>query len=156
MLKRMLSVARGTWFSLPVQLLLLHFRRQQVLLVFWYLLFAVVNGSFLYRLGAHMLYLYPEYLGEVDFVSTMLVGVSVGIFVLSWNITTFILHSRHVEFLATTTQPFLKYCFNNALLPLIFLVFYLAEAVTYARTQELLGWQEILWLCCGFVSGIFV
>lgn len=152
----MLSVARGTWFSLPVQLLLLHFRRQQVLLVFWYLLFAVVNGSFLYRLGAHMLYLYPEYLGEVDFVSTMLVGVSVGIFVLSWNITTFILHSRHVEFLATTTQPFLKYCFNNALLPLIFLVFYLAEAVTYARTQELLGWQEILWLCCGFVSGIFV
>ena len=150
----MLPYARGIWFSLPVQLLLLHFRRQQVLLVFWYLLFAVVNGSFLYKLGAHMLYLYPEYIGEVDFVSTMLVGVSIGIFILSWNVTTFILQSRHVEFLATTTQPFLKYCFNNALLPIIFLVFYMVKAISFTRTQELLNFQEIVWLCSGFLTGL--
>ncbi len=154
MIRRLLPYARGVWFSLPVQLFLLHFRRQQALLLFWYLLFAVVNGSFLYKLGANMLYLYPEYLGEVDFVSTMLLGVSIGIFILSWNITTFILHSPHVEFLATTTQPFLKYCFNNSLLPLIFLVFYLVKAISFTYVQELLNWQEITWLTAGFLTGL--
>ncbi len=156
MIKKVLAYLRGIWFSLPVQLLFLHFRRYQALLLFWYLLFAVVNGSFLFKLGAHMLYLFPEYLGHVGFVSTMLVGISIGIFIMSWNITTFILHSSNVEFLATTTQPFLKYCFNNALLPLIFLVFYLVKAVAFAHVQELLKWGEILWLMGGFLTGLIL
>jgi hypothetical protein len=154
MLKKLLPYFRGVWFSLPVQLLFLHFRKNQALLVLWYLLFATVNGSFLYKLGAHMLFLYPEYQGNVDFVSTMLVGAAIAIFFMSWNITTFILHSSHVEFLATTTKPFLKYCFNNALIPLIFLVFYLFKAISFTRVQELLKWSEILWLTGGFVTGL--
>lgn len=154
MSKNIFPYIRGIWFSLPVQLLLLHFRKYQGLLLLWYLLFAVVNGSFLHKLGAHILYMYPEYLGQVDFVSTMLVGISIGIFILSWNITTFILHTKHVEFLATTTQPFLKYCFNNAVLPLTFLLFYLVKAVGFTRTQELLQWQEIIWLTSGFMVGL--
>jgi Patatin-like phospholipase len=156
MFKRLTPYIRGFWYSLPIQLLMLHFRRNQVLLLFWYLLFAVVNGSFLYKLGAHMLYLYPEYLGKVGFVSSMLVGISIGIFIMSWNITTFILHSRQVEFLATTMQPFLKYCFNNALLPLIFLVFYLIKGIAFSRFQELAGWDEIFWLTAGFLTGLFL
>jgi hypothetical protein len=154
MFKRLLPYIRGVWYSLPVQLLLLHFRKNQVLLLFWYLLFAVVNGSFLYRMGAHMLYLYPEYLGKVGFVSSLLVGVSIGIFIMSWNITTFILHSRQVEFLATTMTPFFKYCFNNGLLPLLFLVFYMVKGISFARYQELAAWDEIFWLIAGFISGL--
>src|SRR4029079_7117625 len=100
----------GFWYSLPVQLLLLHFKRYQVLLLFWFILFSTVNGTFMHRFGAHMLYLYPEYLGHVNALSLSLVGVAVAIFVMSWNITTFILHNKHIRFLATTTQPFLKYC----------------------------------------------
>ena len=156
MFKRLLPYIRGVWYSLPIQLLLLHFRKNQVLLLFWYLLFAVVNGSFLYRMGAHMLYLYPEYLGKVGFVSSLLVGVSIGIFIMSWNITTFILHSRQVEFLATTMKPFFKYCFNNGLLPFLFLVFYLVKGISFARYQELAGWDEIFWLIAGFLTGLFL
>lgn len=154
MFKGLLPYAKGIWFSMPVQLLLLHFRYQQVLLLFWYLLFATVNGTFLFKLGAQILYLYPEYLGEVDFVSCMLLGISIGIFILSWNITTFILHTPHVEFLATTTQPFLKYCFNNSLLPLIFLIFYISKTIEFTHAQELLKWQEITWLLAGFLTGL--
>lgn len=156
MFKRLLPYIRGIWYSLPVQLLLLHFRKNQVLLLFWYLLFAVVNGSFLYRMGAHMLYLYPEYLGKVGFVSSLLVGVSLGIFIMSWNITTFILHSRQVEFLATTMKPFFKYCFNNGLLPFLFLVFYMVKGISFARYQELAAWDEIFWLIAGFLTGLFL
>ena len=38
---------RGFYYSFPVQLLFLHFRKYQVLLVFWFILFTVVNGSFM-------------------------------------------------------------------------------------------------------------
>ncbi|MCU0374262.1 MAG: patatin-like phospholipase family protein [Chitinophagaceae bacterium] len=147
---------RGIWFSLPIQLLLLHFRKNQVLLFFWVILFAVVNGSFLYKLGAHMLFLFPEYLGTVGFLSCLWVGFALGIFILSWNITTFILHSRQVQFLATTRQPFLKYCFNNALLPLFFLIFYLVKAVGFTAKQELLQAGSIVWLISGFLAGLLL
>ena len=103
----------GTFYSLPVQLFLLHFRKYQVFLVFWYILFSTVNGSFMNTYGANSLFLAPEYLGNVNFLSATIVGVSVSIFIMSWNITTFILHGKHIKFLATTAQPFLKYCINN-------------------------------------------
>ena len=120
----------GFFYSLPVQLLFLHFRKYQVFLLFWYILFSTVNGTFMNTYGANSLFLAPEYLGNVDFLSSMLVGISVAIFIMSWNITTFILHGKHLKFLATTAQPFLKFCINNAVLPLIFLIFYLFKAIS--------------------------
>ena len=54
------------------------------------------------------LFLSPEYLGDVSPISAAIVGMATGIFIMSWNITTFILFSRHFRFLATTTKPFLE------------------------------------------------
>ena len=114
----------GFWFSFPVQLLLLHFRKYQVFLVFWYILFSTVGGGFMRAFGADSLFLGPEYFGKITALSTAIVGFAVGIFIMSWNITTFILFSKYFRFLATTAQPFLKYCINNAALPILFLIFY--------------------------------
>ena len=144
----------GFWRSMPVQLFLLHFRRYQVFLVFWFILFATVAGNFLYTFGANSLFLAPEYFGEVTIFSTAIVGFAIGIFVMSWNITTFIMHSKNVRFLATTEQPFLKYCINNALLPLCFLIFYLIKAINYAHFQELLKVTDIFLLTAGFTGGM--
>ena len=146
----------GLWRSLPVQLFLLHFRRYQIFLILWYILFATVAGNFMFAFGANSLFLAPEYFGEVNAFSTAIVGFAIGIFFMSWNITTFILHSKNVLFLATTEQPFLKYCINNALLPLAFLVFYLVMAVNYAVYQELFHGWKILALIGGFTGGIIL
>ncbi len=146
----------GFWFSLPVQLCLLHFRRYQVFLVFWYILFSTVAGGFMRTFGADSLFLAPEYFGKINVLSTAIVGFALGIFIMSWNITTFILFSKYLRFLATTAQPFLKYCINNAVLPIIFLVFYFIKAVTYARYQELFGTVDILWMVVGFAAGIIL
>src|SRR3954470_4874445 len=75
----------GFFYSLPVQLLLLHFRRYHVLLIFWYILFATVSGYFLEPYGANSLYLAPEYLTQVSALSTMIVGFAIGVFIMSWN-----------------------------------------------------------------------
>ncbi len=76
-----------------------------------------------------------------------------GIFIMSWNITTFILFSRHFRFLATTTKPFLKYCINNAVLPLIFLVFYLFKVIQFSKDKELLSTGTLFLLTMGFLAG---
>ena len=144
----------GFFYSLPVQLLLLHFRRYHVLLIFWFILFATVSGYFLEPYGANSLYLAPEYLTQVSALSTMLVGFAIGVFIMSWNITTFILHARHIRFLATTEQPFLKFCVNNAVIPVLFLIVYFYNLSDYNANEELLDTWEILALIGGFLGGL--
>ncbi len=156
MLKKIKPYLNGFWYSLPIQLLLLHFKRYQIILFFWYLLFATLNGNFMYKFGAHMLYLTPEYLGKVNMLSMGLVGLSIGIFVISWNITTFILNHQHIRFLATTAQPFLKYCVNNAIIPLAFLIFYFVKFIQFSSSQELLSAGKIFLLLSGFMLGLIL
>ncbi|RFM30429.1 patatin-like phospholipase family protein [Deminuibacter soli] len=143
----------GFYYSLPIQLFLLHFRRYQIFLIFWYVLFATIAGDFMQNFGAYALYLSPEYLGSVNSISTSIVGFSIGAFIMSWNITTFILHSKHIRFLATTAQPFLKYCINNGIIPVAFLIFYFYKAVEHNHYRDLLGARDIFFLAAGFTSG---
>ena len=150
----MKKVAQAFWFSLPIQLLVLHFRKYQIFLLFWYILFATIAGSFMKNYGADTLFLAPEYFNQVNAISTAITGFAIGIFIMSWNITTFILHGHLVSFLATTSQPFLKYCINNALLPIIFLIFYFVHAINFATHQELLNAWQIIVLSLSFIGGL--
>lgn len=145
---------RGFYYSFPVQLLFLHFRKYQVLLLFWFILFSTINGTFMKTFGADSLYLAPEYLGNVNAISSAIVGISVGMFIMSWNIATFVLFSKHFRFLAATTNPFLKYCINNAVIPLLFLVFYFFKAYEFDHFKELIPAAEIFFLVGGFLSGL--
>ena len=144
----------GLYHSFPVQLVLLHFKKFQVLLLFWFLLFSTVGGSFMNSYGANSMFLVPEYLGEVNAASAAILGFAVAIFFMSWNITTFILFSRHFRFLATTSKPFLKYCINNAVLPIIFLIYYFIEAIQFERYKELMSFADILVFTGGFMLGM--
>jgi Patatin-like phospholipase len=152
----MMSYLKATYYSFPVQLVLLHLKKFQVLLVFWLILFSTINGGFMRSFGANALFLSPEYLGNVNALSTAMVGGAMGVFFMSWNITTFILFSRHFRFLATTTKPFLKYCINNIIVPAIFLLFYFIKAVQFDRNKELLTTGEIALLIVGFLVGFFL
>lgn len=148
---------KGFFYSFPVQLLFLHFRKYQALLLFWFILFATVNGSFMKTFGADSLYLAPEYLGNVNSLGAAIVGASIAMFIMSWNISTFILFSRHFRFLAATTNPFLKYCINNAIIPGLFLVFYAFKAWHFGHARELISNTELLFLFGGFLAGfIFI
>jgi hypothetical protein len=141
------------YYSFPIQLLLLHFRKYQVLLIFWAILFSTVNGNFAKVFGGDALFLAPEYLGKVNFYSTTILGLATGLFAMSWNITTFILHTGRFKFLATTTQPFFKYCLNNSIFPLAFMINLLFRGWEYQRYQQLSTVPEILLLTEGFICG---
>jgi hypothetical protein len=147
---------KNFYHSFPVQLVFLHFRKYQALLIFWFILFGTIGGNFMKPFGADSLFLAPEYLGNVNSLSAAIVGVSIGMFIMSWNIATFILYSRYCRFLAATTNPFLKYCINNAVIPAVFLIFYFFKAYHYAHYKELIPTVEFLFLSGGFITGLIL
>ncbi len=103
--------------------------------------------------GADALFFSPEYLDTVNVLGAAIVGVALGVFVMSWNITTFILHSKRCKFLATTTQPFLKYCINNSVMPLLFIVFYFVRLYRFNEYKELMGTMDIILIMVGILAG---
>lgn len=144
------------YYSFPIQLLLLHFRKSQVLLILWLILFLTVSGHFMEFFGANALFLAPEYLGNVNAAGAAIVGIGTGIFIMSWNITTFILHSARFRFLATSKQPFLKYCLNNSIIPIAFLLLYFTEALYFDIVKELIPPEQFLLILAGFFGGFFL
>jgi hypothetical protein len=146
----------GIWYSFPVQLIFLHFRKYQLLLLFWFLLGSAISGGFMNHFGADSLFLAPEYMGKVNFLSSFFVGAAYGTFVMSWNITTFILFSNFFKFLATASKPFLKYCLNNAGIPLLFLINYFIQVVRFDHLKELMATGEILLIAAGFLCGLIL
>ncbi len=152
----MRKVLKDIFYSLPLQLFILHFRKYQVLLIFWYALFSTVASIFMKNFGADALFFSPEYLGSVNFFGTLITGISLGILIMSWNITTFILHSKRLKFLATTAHPFLNYCINNAVIPLLFIFFYFIKMYQFNEYKELMAVSEILFQLSGILSGILL
>ena len=150
----MIRYLKAFYYSFPIQLVILHIKKFQVLLFFWYILFSTVNAGFMESFGAYALFLAPEYLGKVNSISAGVVGAATGVFIMSWNITTFILFSRHFRFLATTTKPFLKYCVNNSIIPVCFLLVYFFEAFSYDRKMELIPFGEFVGIAAGFLVAL--
>jgi len=151
----MRRILRTIYYFLPVQLLLLHFRRYQLLLVFWILLTLILTGNFAAHFGARSLFLAPEYLGEINYLSMLLLGGCFCVFMMMWHITTFIIHSKRIPDMAATRHAFLVYCLNNSIVPLAFLIFYSVRSVGYQVYEEHLSASQIVFQQTGFYLGFF-
>ena len=147
---------RGLYYFLPVQLLLLHFRKYQLLLAFWLILFFTITGNFAAHFGASSLFLAPEYLGRISFTSMFLQGCAMCVFVMTWNITTFIIHSKRMPYMGATRHAFLVYCFNNAIIPIFFLAFYSSVTVNFQWRDEHTPLSDVILLQLGFYLGILL
>ncbi|MEZ5017840.1 MAG: hypothetical protein R2800_12355 [Flavipsychrobacter sp.] len=141
---------------LPVQLLLLHFRKYQLLLVFWVALFSIITGGLASSFGAATIFLTPEYLGETSFLSMALMGGAVGVFIMAWHITTFIIHSHRIPFMGAIRYSFIKYCINNSFLPLSFLIAYSVIGIRFLIKNEEASFSDILIYQLGFYLGLAI
>ncbi len=141
---------------LPVQLFLLHFRKYQLLLFFWAILTLVITGRFAAHFGAASLFLAPEYNGRINFLSMLLLGGAMGMFTMSWHITTFVIHSKRIPFIGAARQAFLKYCINNSVLPLAFLIFYSIISIRFQWFDERAQMMRIARMQLGFYLGLAI
>ena len=127
---------KALYYSFPVQLLVHNIRNNQVMLLLWVLLFAVVTQNFGKVLGIPYLFLDPEYMYKVDFWSFFVVGLVMGAYTMAFHITCYILDSTKFPFLGTLSRPFSKFCVNNSIIPLAFLITYLVCIIQFQLEYE--------------------
>ncbi|MBL4592790.1 MAG: patatin-like phospholipase family protein [Flavobacteriales bacterium] len=123
-------------FFFPLQLLLVNLKRNHLLLLLWIILFGFVSKSIAGKYGIHYLFLAPEYLGTVSFWSYCIMGFAIGGFVMTFNISSYIINSKRFPFIAALKRPFVKFCINNSLLPLIFITYYISHVIHYHLENE--------------------
>lgn len=138
----------------PLQLLILHVKKHQIILLFWLILFLSITDHFGNEFGINYLFLDPEYLGEVNYLSFAILGFAFGGFFMVWNITTYILNGNRFPFLATFKRPFAVYCLNNAILPLALIITYGILMYKFQVKSEFLKGQYVVIEIVGFLSGI--
>ena len=128
----------------PVQLLLLHLRRSWLLMFFWAAIFGMVGGYLFHPIGIPYLFLTPEYLGDVNFLSYFIVGVVLGFFVMAFHITSYIFYSYRYTFLAALTRPLYRFSINNSIIPVFFYIFYCYHIAATLITEGYSGIQIFL------------
>jgi hypothetical protein len=142
-------------YSFPIQLILNHFKKNQLLLLCWVLLFAIINGGFAKGLGIPYLFLSPEYLNTVSFQSYLIVGLTLGGLIVAFNIASYILDGYKFHFIGTITKPFSKFSLNNSLIPLAFIINYIIQIINYQMVYEFMSFWEASFLALALPLGIF-
>lgn len=143
-------------YFFPLQLLIVHLKKNYILLFYWIILFGIITGAFAEKYGVPYLFLLPEYRGEVGFLSYLLLGFSCGGFIMAFNISSYIMNGFRFPFLATTSRPFSKYCYNNSIIPLAFVITYLVMLASYQIKDEFLPVNMVLLNCLGFIIGMLI
>jgi len=124
------------WFSFPVQLLLLHCKKNLWLLFFWVILFGIVLQQMGTIFGIPFLFLDPEYNHQVGFQGLFILGIALGAFSMAFHIACYILDAHRFGFLGNETNPFTKFCVNNSVLPVTFLITYIICFVRFQLANE--------------------
>lgn len=146
-----------TWekvvYFFPFQLLFVHLKKNILLLAFWLLLFALVTQNLALKYGIPYLFLFPEYLGKVNFLSHFAVGLVTGSFIMAFNISSYVVNGFRFPFLATLNRPFVKYCLNNFVIPALFSLVYIYCMARFQWKFEGVAGADIFFNVVGFISG---
>jgi hypothetical protein len=144
------------YFSFPVQLVVLLFKKNQIMLLYWLVLFGWVTNSMSKTFGIPFLFLDPEYRGEVGLLSFFITGFSTGAFIMAFNISSYIINGFRFPFIATLARPFLKFTINNFILPVLFLLVYCWNMMNFQLTNEYQSFWVSVAECSSFLTGVFL
>ncbi|MFM2189997.1 MAG: hypothetical protein RL491_383, partial [Bacteroidota bacterium] len=134
----------------------MHIKKNHLMMVLWILLLGFVIQALAGRFGIPYLFLDPEYLGNVDALSFFITGICCGMFIMAFNISSYILNSFRFPFLASLSKPFQKYTINNFIIPVSFLITYLIKIFIFQHNQQLASPIEIAIEITSFLIGVFI
>jgi len=140
-------------YSFPIQLLLNNFKRNHVLLLCWILLITMITGNFGKYLGIPYLFLDPEYLNEVNFMSFFIVGAVMAGFTVAFHITCYITDGHRFSFVGALRKPFTRFALNNSILPIAFLVMYVQQIISFQTTNQYCTPEDLFYNLLGLVTG---
>lgn len=140
----------------PIRLLLLHFKSNHLFLLFWVFLFGFTSRTIAGKYGINYLFLTPEYLGEINFFSYALIGFSLGGFIMAFNIYSYILYAPKFLFITALSRPFYKFCINNAIVPLSFIIYYSFKSIQTQQVHEFISPAQSILNLLGFLAGLIL
>lgn len=141
------------WYSFPIQLLLLHLRKNLTLILVWVLLLLIIFEKFGVLLGIPYLFLDPEYLHQVSWLSYLLMGIGLAVFTMAFHMTTYIMDGRNFPFLAVVSKPFIHFCINNSIIPTVFYVCYCIRFIGFQLQNSLPDESLVAGYFGGFLVG---
>ncbi len=144
------------WKSFPIQLLMLHLKKNLTLVLVWGILFGVILQKIGVTLGIPFLFLDPEYLHSVSWLSFFLMGIGVAILTMAFHMTTYILDGRRFPFLAILDRPFIHFCINNSIIPAVFYLVYILAFLNFQNGNDLGDNWVMLYYFLAFSMGSLV
>lgn len=141
------------YYSFPIQLFFHHLKKNISLLLLWAILILIILQYFGTVLGIPYLFLDPEYLNEVSWKGFFLMGIAFGVFTMAFHMATYILEGAKFKFLAVIPRPFIQFCINNAIIPLVFYSIYLYSFINFQLDNEHEDKFEVFELFLGFAGG---
>ena len=144
------------FYFFPFQLLVLHLKRNHILLLFWMFLFFYITNVVGSNFGIVSLFLAPEYNGEISVYSFSILGFSLGGFIMAFHIYSYIMYSSEFLFLATLARPFLKFCLNNMIIPLAFIMTLLYKTYFFLILEQLMSPTDVILNLVALVSGMLL
>lgn len=147
---------RRFYYSFPIQLVVVQAKKNHFQLFYWLLLFAIVTEIFMQRNGVPFLFFAPEYKGQVSALSFFITGFAFGLFVIAYHISSYLLNSHRFPFLASISRTFYKYSLNNFIIPISFIVLYIARTFYFQYYEEIRPLSETCLLILSFIAGFAI
>ena len=147
------TLFRRIFYSFFFRLILLDLKKNQSLLLFWLIFFGIITDNLATRYGVSYLFLGPEYMDNIGFLSYFITGFACGGFIMAYNISSYVKNAFRFPFLATLKNPFFKYCLNNFALPISFLTLYVVRIFFFLKGEGTMNFLEILWMIFAFLLG---
>lgn len=140
----------------PFHLLIGHLKYNLLAIFYWLLLFFIITDKFGSSFGIPYLFFSPEYLGSVNAVAFFLIGFSVGGFTMGFNTYSYIKLGPYYPFLLVVKKPFLKFCVNNSIIPILFILLFIYEFSLFQLNEEFASISQVIQYILAFLGGIFL
>jgi hypothetical protein len=140
----------------PLQLLFGHIKYNLFSLFFWFVLFKIASDSIGYSFGIPFLFYSPEYRGETTGISFMLIGFAVGGFTIAFHTYSYMKLGKKYPFIATVNKPFLTFCLNNSIIPLVFITYFMYKFSVFQKTEEFATTIDLLTFQASFLFGFLI
>jgi hypothetical protein len=143
-------------YSLPIQLLFNHVKKNQVMLVLWFMIFGFASQHLGRVMGIPYLFLDPEYMGVVGMRSMFILGMSFSVFNMSFQLTSYILDSNRFSFIGSLKNPFIRFFQNNSIIPTLFLIVYFYNFYHFQQDSGFKNETLILKESLAFIAGMML
>jgi hypothetical protein len=154
------NIEQNRWYLFlhffPFKLILLHLKHNHFFLLLWVAVFSLVARMAALKYGVPYLLLAPEYQNEVGIWAHIIMGFSVGGFIMAFNIYSYMMYGFKFPFIATLSRPFLKFCINNFIIPLAFIVLHVYNMADLQLNEELISGKQVFINVLGYLLGCLI